>query len=218
MKLDARSLQQAWSARNPREQWVLCVAALVVPLLLTDTLVWNPWRTQMKTLNARVAQADQELQQLGLAQAGTAPADAAAARQLEGLRKRLARAEQAAQQARRQVVTPQQMAARLREVTEARGPVNVVALRSLPVTPVADALGAAGGATSGPSSGRLYRHTFELQVEGSYADIARYIEQLEQTASVLRWNAVELDATRHPTVAARLEVFTLSEQASWIQL
>lgn len=222
MRLDVQSLQRAWSARNKREQWILCVAALVVPLLLADTLVWNPWRVQMKALNARVAQADHELQQLGAAQSGTEPADASEAGRVDELRQRLVRTEQAAQHARRQVVSPQQMAARLREVTEARGPVNVVALRSLPVTPVADAGGGGGGvgSTAGGTAGaaRLYRHTFELQVEGSYADIARYIEQLELTAGALRWNAVELDATRHPTVAARLEVFTLSEQASWIQL
>lgn len=214
MKLDVQTLYQAWQARKPRERWILCVAALVVPLLLADTLVWNPWRLQMKALNARVAQADQELQQLSAAQAGVAPPDAAAAKRLEDLRQRLVQAEQAALDARKRVVSPEQMAATLRGVTEARsalGTVSVVALRSLPVTPVGDAGGAAGAA-------RLYRHSFELHVEGSYADIARYIESLEQTASVLRWNAVELDASRHPTVAARLEVFTLSEQASWIQL
>ena len=213
MKLDVQSLREAWQARSGREQWILCVAALVVPLLLADTLVWNPWRAQMKALNARVAQADQELQQLGAVQSGTAPADAVAASRLEDLRQRLVRTEQATQQARRQVVSAQQMAARLRAVTEARGPVRVVALRSLPVTPVADA-----GGSAGSGGARLYRHSFELQVEGSYADIARYIEHLELTAGALRWNAVELDAARHPTVAARLEVFTLSEQASWIQL
>lgn len=207
MKLDAQSLNQAWQARLPRERWILCAAALVVPLLLADTLVWNPWRVQMKALSARVAQAEQDLQQLTAAQAGLSPQDADAARQLEAIRKRLVQTEQAALDARRQVVSPQQMAARLREVTEARGAVNVVALRSLPVTPVGE-----GGST------RLYRHSFELNVEGSYADIARYIEHLEQTAGVLRWNALELDASRHPAIAARLEVFTLSEQSSWIQL
>ena len=221
MTLDIQTLRQAWQKRNRREQVVLSVAALVVPLLLADTFVWNPWRAQMKALNARVAQADLELQQLGAVQAGTAPADATAARQLEDLRKRLVQAEQAALDARRQVVSAQQMAAKLREVTEARGALSVVAMRSLPVTPVADvvAAGATGAAgAAGGASAKLYRHSFELHVEGSYADIARYIESLEQAAGALRWNAVELDASRHPTIAARLEVFTLSEQASWIQL
>ena len=215
MKLDAESLNQAWQRRNRREQWILCVAALALPLLLADTLVWNPWRLQMKSLTARVAQADQELFQLGAAQGSTTPQDAALLKELEVLRKRLVQTEKLAQNARQQVVSPEQMSAKLREVTEARGAVSVVALRSLPVTPLNEpgvAAGAGGGST------RLYRHTFELQVEGSYADIARYIESLEQSAGVLRWNAVELDASRHPTIAARLELFTLSEQSSWIQL
>lgn len=223
MKLNAQNLRQAWQQRQRREQWILCAAALVVPLLLADTLVWNPWRLQMKALNARVAQAEQELQQLSAAQAGASPQDTAALRQLEDLRKRLVQAERSAQDARRRVVSPQQMSAKLREVTAARAAVNVVALRSLPVTPLAE-LGAAAGdganavGNAAGASPRLYRHTFELHVEGSYADIARYVEDLERTAGVLRWNALELDASRHPTVAARLEVFTLSEQSSWIQL
>ena len=206
MKLSVETINQAWQARNRRERGILCVAALAVPLLLADTLVWNPWRLQMKALNARVAQADQELQQLSAAQ-GFAPGDAAALKVLEDLRKRLVKTEQLALEARNKVVSPQHMAARLREVTEARGALNVVAMRSLPVTPVTDA-----------GTVKLYRHSFELQVEGSYADIARYVEHLEQTAGALRWNAIELDAARHPAVAARLEVFTLSEQSSWIQL
>jgi MSHA biogenesis protein MshJ len=211
MKLDAKTLQEAWQRRNRREQWVLCAAALLVPLLLADALVWNPWRMQMKSLGARVAQSEQDLQRLGAAQGGNAPTDVAGQKQLEALRQRLVQVEQLTREARQRVVSAAQMAATLREVTEARGAVHLVALRSLPVAPVGEA-GLGGG------SARLYRHAFELRVEGSYADIARYIETLEQTAGALRWNAVELDASRHPTVAARLEVFTLSEQSSWIQL
>lgn len=207
MKLDAQTLAQAWDRRNARERWILLIASLVVPLMLADTLVWNPWRVQMKALGARAAQADQELRHLETAQAGLVPQDARGAGHIDELRRRLVAAEQRVQAARQQVVSPQRMSATLREITEARGAVAVVALRSLPVTPVAES-----GAV------RLYRHTFELHVEGSYADIARYVESLEQRAGVLRWNAVELDASRHPAIAARLEVFTLSEQASWIQL
>lgn len=207
MKLDPQTLAQAWERRNPRERWILLIAAILVPLLLADTLVWNPWRAQMKALGARAAQADQELRHLEAAQAGLAPRDDRGSGQIEDLRRRLVAAEQLTQAARQQVVSPQRMAATLREVTEARGGVAVVALRSLPVTPVAES-----GAV------RLYRHTFELHVEGSYADIARYVENLERRAGVLRWNVVELDASRHPSIAARLEVFTLSEQSSWIQL
>jgi MSHA biogenesis protein MshJ len=207
MKLDAQTLRQAWDGRNRRERWILFIAAIVLPLLLADTWVWNPWRVQMKALAARSAQANQDLRHLEAAQAGLMPQGAQTATELQSLRSRLVEVERQTQAARATAVSPQRMAATLREITEARGAVHVVALRSLPVTAVAES-----GAV------RLYRHSFELQVEGSYADIARYIDTLEQTTAMLRWNAVELDATRHPVVAARLEVFTLSEQSSWIQL
>jgi MSHA biogenesis protein MshJ len=209
MKLNATSLNAAWQARQPRERGLLIAMALVVPLLLADTWVWNPWRVQSKALEQRAAQSAQGLAQLQSAQGASASPDHAALNQLGVLRQKLVQLEQLTQAARQQVMSPQAMAAQLREVTDAHGAVKVTAMRSLPVAAMTETAAAAP---------RLYRHAFELQVEGSYADIARYLDSLERTAPVLRWNAVELDASRHPTVAAKLEVFTLSPQPSWIQL
>lgn len=229
MKLNISAMKRAWQARQPRERGLLIALALVVPLLLADTWVWNPWRLQSKALELRAAQNAQALVQWRGAQGaqvannGSTPDQGPAAlQQLTSLRQQLVQLEQRTQAARQQVVSPEAMAAQLREVTDARGDVKVTALRSLPVVAVAEVTsGANAGAGAGANantSPRLYRHAFELQVEGSYADIARYLDTLERSAPVLRWSAVELDASRHPAVAAKLEVFTLSPQASWIQL
>ncbi len=217
MKLNATSLNQAWQARQPRERGLLIAMAVVVPVLLADAWVWNPWRVQSKALEQRAVQGTQgilQLQQLQSAQGTSASPDNAAVKQLAALRQKLVQLEQLTQAARAQVMSPQAMAAQLREVTDAHGAVKVTAMRSMPVAAMTDT-GAGGASNAAP---RLYRHAFELQVEGSYADIARYLDTLEHTAPVLRWSAMELDASRHPTVAAKLEVFTLSPQASWIQL
>jgi len=232
MKLNIDAMKRAWQARQPRERGLLIALALVVPLLLADTWVWNPWRLQSKALELRAAQNAQALVQWQGAQGaqgakvannGSTPDQGPAAlQQLTSLRQQLVQLEQRTQAARQQVVSPEAMAAQLREVTDARGDVKVTALRSLPVVAVAQATSGAnagvGANSNANASPRLYRHAFELQVEGSYADIARYLDTLERSAPVLRWSAVELDASRHPAVAAKLEVFTLSPQASWIQL
>jgi MSHA biogenesis protein MshJ len=217
MKLNATSLNQAWQARQPRERGLLIAMAFVVPLLLADAWVWNPWRVQSKALEQRATQGTQgilQLQQLQSAQGTSVSPDNAAVKQLAALRQKLVQLEQLTQAAREQVMSPEAMAAQLREVTDAHGAVKVTAMRSMPVAAMTDT-GAGGGSNAAP---RLYRHAFELQVEGSYVDIARYLDTLEHTAPVLRWSALELDASRHPTVGAKLEVFTLSPQASWIQL
>ena len=213
-------MNQAWQARQPRERGLLIAAALLVPLLLADTWVWNRWRVQSKALEQRAAQSKQGLAQLQTAQVSTASPDNAGLQQLAVLRQKLVQLEQLTQAARTQVMSPEAMAAQLREVTEAHGAVKVMAMRSLPVAAMAEAStsGAGAGAGAGAAAPRLYRHAFELQVEGSYADIARYLDSLERSAPVLRWSALELDASRHPNVAAKLEIFTLSPQASWIQL
>ena len=218
MKLNSSALNQAWQARQPRERGLLIAAALVVPLLLADTWVWNPWRVQSKALEQRAAQSTQGLAQLQTAQVSTASPDNAGLQQLAVLRQKLVQLEQLTQAARTQVMSPEAMAAQLREVTEAHGAVKVMAMRSLPVAAMAEASTSGAGAGAGAAAPRLYRHAFELQVEGSYADIARYLDSLERSAPVLRWSALELDASRHPNVAAKLEIFTLSPQASWIQL
>lgn len=239
MKLNPDALKRAWQARQPRERGLIIALALAVPLLLADTWVWNPWRLQSKTLELRAAHNAQALAQLQGAPAGPAAqvaqvaqvpqvaSDAAtsdqgpgALQQLAALRQQLVQLEQRTQATRQQVMSPEAMAGQLREVTDARGAVRVTGLRSLPVFAVAEATSGTNANTSANphAASRLYRHAFELQVEGSYADIARYLDTLERSAPMLRWSAVELDASRHPAVAAKLEVFTLSPQASWIQL
>jgi MSHA biogenesis protein MshJ len=88
-------------------------------------------------------------------------------------------------------------------------------------TPALTGAGRSPGATTstGTSTGPiLYRHTVELGVEGSYADLLAYLQALEALPHKLLWGPLKLDVERHPTVLLKLEVYTLSPQTAWVEL
>jgi MSHA biogenesis protein MshJ len=88
-------------------------------------------------------------------------------------------------------------------------------------TPALTAAGRSPGATTatGTSTGpSLYRHTVELGVEGSYADLLAYLQALEALPHKLLWGPLKLDVERHPNVLLKLEVYTLSPQTAWVEL
>jgi hypothetical protein len=74
--------------------------------------------------------------------------------------------------------------------------------------------GNAGAATTLP----LYRHGVALSVEGSYGDLLAYLQALEALPHKLLWGPLTLDVEHHPQVLLKLEVYTLSLQAEWVEL
>ncbi len=85
-------------------------------------------------------------------------------------------------------------------------------LRSLGQTTVS---GREGAGTGQP---QLYRHAVELSVEGSYADLLGYLQALEALPQKLLWGSLQLKVEKHPQVLLTLRLYTLSQQAGWVEL
>lgn len=202
-------LQSAWLALSRRERAVLALSACVLPLLLADAAVWYPHRVQAKALAAREEQLRVELQQIEAAARPAAAADEGPRRELQQLQQQLGEADEQLQALRRDMPSPESMVRTLRALTLSPGPLQVTGLRSLPAEPAL---------ASSPQAPPLYRHRFEVTLRGGYADIARQLQSLEAQWPMLRWSLMELDGRQHPQLTARLEVFTLSEEPTWIRL
>lgn len=103
---------------------------------------------------------------------------------------------------------------------------SLIALRRLPPevafsTIAPDAEGDKTGQAPSPSSTRekgitLYRHPVQIELEGRYADMVRYLERLEASPWRLMWQGLDIETRDYPTTRMRLTVYTLSLQEDWI--
>lgn len=62
----------------------------------------------------------------------------------------------------------------------------------------------------------LYRHTLQLELEGSYLAVLDYLEALEALPWRIYWQAIEIDTLDYPRNRVTIKVSTLSFDQEWI--
>jgi MSHA biogenesis protein MshJ len=135
------------------------------------------------------------------------------------------------------LVAPEQVAPLLEAILRANGKLQLVALATLPVTPVGGpaAPGAApvaaasatpsAAASSAPAasaapamSGLLYRHGVQVTVRGSYLDMVDYMAALESLPAQLFWGDATFDVEDYPRAHVTLTLYTLSLDRKWLRI
>jgi MSHA biogenesis protein MshJ len=236
---------RAFDRRARRERVLITLAAAAFTAwLLGATWLEGHWhqlrQQQQQRASAALALAtlNQDAEQLlGVQQARQIQASA----EIERLRRELGTVVGAAHAGMNLpgLVTPQQMLPLLQELLGRQHGLHLRSLQSLGQTrlqadgtaamppgganPAAAPVPAAPPSPGGSSSDRqrqatLYRHAVELSVEGSYVDLLAYLHALEALPHKLLWGPIKLDVQHHPAVLLRLEVYTLSQQSTWVEL
>lgn len=137
------------------------------------------------------------------------------------------------------LVQPQHMGALLQSLLTEHRSLQLLGLRTLPVTGLADtwsassapsasgrksattndralAVGSAASGTGGTvDDAWLYRHAVEIRVQGSYADMMAYLQELEGLPRRVHWGDLEIDARRYPSNVMTVTIFTVSLEKSW---
>lgn len=243
MNATIRQYWQQWSAqfhvRSMRERVLMAAGSVVVIIVLFDSLALSPLAVRQKRLAQEVADARNTIktnEALIAANQGQADPDEVRRRYRDELRKQVAEIDGRLQGLQKKLVPPDQVARLLEGVlARQRGPA-LVGLRKLPVQRYQTA-GAApmvegktvGGGTVGNKGGEnqaaddnagpgrnIYQHSFEITVEGSYADLHGYLAKLEKLPWQLFWGRLDLDAGAHPRVRLTLTVHTLSLNRIWL--
>ena len=196
-------LRQAWTARQPRERQVLLLAAALLCLATIDQGLWSPSQKARAALQAQLSSEESKRNEQRQALESRRSNAARLLAQEEELRERIARADQELTELRASVTPAPEMLARLRQFSAFEGRLKLVGLTLEPAEPV---LAGAGG---------LYRLPVLVTVEGDYAAITAYLQQLETGQGGLRWRTLDLQTRDGPLLRLKLRVFTLGEQASW---
>jgi MSHA biogenesis protein MshJ len=235
-------VKQLWSryaeridALSVRERVLVFSAAMALLLALLYTLLIDPQMGTQKRLFSTVVQKQSELKSLE-AQI-TAIATGRAADPDKPLRGRLAQVYKELREIERQIgaeerrfTAPEQMKTVIEEMLARNRAVQLVAMKTLPGSTIAEAR-AEGGKVEAPNPGAkpqaqpstpgerlIYRHGIEVTVAGSYLDLLRYVADLEHLPTQLYWSSLEIDATRYPRHTMKIIVYTLSLDPAWLNV
>jgi MSHA biogenesis protein MshJ len=137
------------------------------------------------------------------------------------------------------MVPPARMQAFLEGLLARNRTIELLGLKTLPVTLVgapvaaektAAAAGAAqqaakdpgkeaptapAGAASAPADG-IYQHGIEIRLAGSFNDLLGYLAELERMPQRVMWNSVSLTVEKYPRNVMVLRVYTLSLDRNWL--
>lgn len=225
MKEQWRQLAARFNGMMARERVLVLLAAVMGTALVFDAIVLQPLQARQKRLTQQLTEARQNIKTADalVKMQGTAADPEAVKRSYrDALRKQLAEIDHSMQGLQRGLVPPERMAKLLEEMlTRSRG-LQLVALRTLPAQRF-EAPGAAprpadkGGKPGAPGSERtIYQHSFEITLQGTYADLHDYLSQLEKLPVQMFWGRINVNGEQHPRLRVMLTVQTLSLNKAWL--
>jgi MSHA biogenesis protein MshJ len=208
-----QELDGKFAALSQRERILLASAVLAMIFYLGVVLWLWPMLARIRNYDTQVAQQavaltglDQQLTELQ--QQVALDPDAKVKSDLVAVRQALAASDDKLAEFRNTLVAPAEMGAMLDGILGHARNVHLLSLRTLPVESVVAASGDKG----------LYKHGFELRLEGDYLGLLAYLSELEKQPKQLLWQQATLSAEHAPRVQLELRVYTLSFDRDWLQL
>jgi MSHA biogenesis protein MshJ len=199
-------IMELFNARATRERMLIMGAVLALVLVAWDSLLMSPLRDVTRGLQAEISSVGN-----GDADAddGSDPHRTALLRAGE-LQIRSEQLDSQIAGSARGFVPAAKMIEVLHDVLRRQGGLSLVSIRNLPV----QGLIPAAEATAAPTP--PYVHSIELVIDGRYADIQDYVQELETLPWKFRWSLLELSTRQYPLNRVRLSLSTLSMDATWL--
>ncbi len=227
-----KALAERFDAYSQRERALLAAAVIGGGMMLGMTLLVDP-----DFARARVAQkqADQAAQDLAAVQLQLnavkvqlqADPDAGKRAEAATLQKEMTEVEESFRKLENGLVPPENMNAVLERLLARNASVKLISFKSLTPVNLADAVAEAtksaeGMAAPAPASKTslpgLYKHGVELRLEGSYADLYGWLNQLESSPQKVLWGDVRFAVAEYPRAVLMLTIYTLNLEKSWLAI
>ena len=225
-----RQLSAKFDAMTLRERVMVAVGLIGVIAYVFYFLLIDPPVVKKQRLTREIAEARAGLKTVEnvlKTQETQADPDAVKRSYRDALRKQIAEIDKSMQGLQKGLVPPDQMAKLLEGMLARNRGLTLVALRKLPVQRF-ETPGAAPGAPKPGAAARaakdaaaqpersIYQHSFELTIQGSYADLHDYLARLEKLPWQMFWGRVNVSTEQYPKLALTLTVHTLSLNKAWL--
>lgn len=233
MKRYWERIQAAIDDMSLRERAMIFVAAAFVVISLMNVILLDPLLTRQKILSAQVVQQQEKMKDLqaqmqNLLQAKREDEHSPLRDRLAQLKQQLQEQDSYLQSRRDRLVEPGKMADLLKQVLGNNGRLQLVELKTLPVSLLIEkpsGTGSAGQATPAnlPAAGnqqelqkQIFKHGVSITVRGTYPDLMHYITALEHLPAQMFWGEVSLNVEKYPDAVLTLTVYTLSLDKTWL--
>ncbi|WP_426176277.1 type II secretion system protein GspM [Massilia sp. TWR1-2-2] len=209
-----------------RERAMLFAAAAVSIVFLLFALVLNPMQVKRDALRAELNQQKRAIAAIDTAitqqvQIYALDPDVAARTRLATLKADSEQLSTSLRAMQKGLVPPERIAPLLETILKANGRLQMVAMATLPATPVGAAVRVGAPAATAAASlppPLLYRHGVQLTVRGNYLDMVHYLDALEAMPTQLFWGQAGLQVEEYPNARLSLTIYTLSLERRWITL
>lgn len=225
-----QNLSERVDAMSLRERALIFLAAVLVLITLVNSLLIDPLLTRQRELSRQIVQTQTQTKALQaqiqvLATAKNADPDAALRARLQQMQQDLASADNALLDFQSGLVSPQQMPSMLEDILLRNRALSLVSLKTLPTQNLAAAVeqavaadGQAGPAQPAAPQAGVFRHGVEITVQGSYADLLRYLAAMESSPYRMFWGKAALKADSYPKATLTLTLYTLSLDKAWLTI
>lgn len=220
----------SFAARPTRERAVVAAALVVGGGLLLFSLGLEPLLLQARNASRAETAARTELvlqqAQLAAVRAQAADPDAVNRRRLAQARQELGAIGRRLVEFEAGMVPPAKMQAFLERLLVRNQSIELLGLKTLPVTLVGVPPPAQAVATAGPKAvpepaetakaEGIYQHGIEIRLAGNYNDLLTYLAEVERMPQRLMWNSLSFTVEKYPRNIMVVRVFTLSLDRNWL--
>lgn len=222
LKSTWQDFDKKYAALSLREKAMVAAAALVFVAYVGHALWVAPIFARSQQFAKLTQQQEKELNALQ-AQLATLQSqvvvdpNAALRKQQAEIRQQGAELDNSMHSFESALVPPEQMGAVLGSLLRQSKGVRLLSLKTLPVEPVIPPKMGEGGVMV-PAKVNMYKHGYELRIEGSYLDLTDYLADLEKQPQQLLWQRAVLSVADYPRATLTLTFFSLSLDKDWLSL
>ena len=210
-----------------RERVLVLVTLVALVLALINSLLLEPISARQKQMHSQLAQQQEQMvavqSRIAAAQQKNTPQSV----QLSRIRQDLAEGDAYLQSSRDKLVLPERMADHLRQLLNRNIRLQLVAMQTLPVTPLIEQAGeknaeqgkaAQSPVPTGEQDKQVFKHGVQLTLRGNYLDLLQYVSALEKLPQQMFWAKAQLNVVQYPTAELTLTLYTLSLDRTWLKV
>jgi len=235
MKARLKAYQNKYDALSMRERVVVLIGSIGLLLFIANTFLLSPLQGKAKTRFLVIAGQRAEIEKLvpqieNMKSANVQDPDYAAKARIRQIEGRIAAIDTELKGMQGQMVPPEKMAGLLEDVLKRNKRLQLVALRTLPLSNLQDdrkkenaSTPAVAGAAQVPaavvvSDIGIFKHGIEIKLRGNYLDMLDYLGMLEKMPWRMHWSELKLETSGNDKPMLTIVLYTLSLDKAWLTL
>ena len=207
-----------------RERAMIFAAVGFVVIAVIDNLLLDPLLSKQKNRAAQMQQQQEKSKELqatmrALMQAKQDDEHSPLRLRATQMKQQLAEQDDYLKSRRDHLVEPNQMAHLLEQVLNKNSRLQLVSLKTLPVSLLIEKKPAPDGAAQPADTGtqkQIYKHGVQISIRGNYLDLLQYVGALEKMPTQMFWAEAGMSVEKYPDAVLTLILYTLSLDKTWL--